>query len=111
VIPPKKAKLTKAERRALQDQQRASKAGGPQDGENPPKEDTKQQQPPPQQEQQQTNKQLQQSETTKKEDQPVKGDDKTVDLFSHLPQYKGTCFLQGLESSILGQPQLSWTHN
>ena len=106
VIPPKRPKLTKAERRALQEKQRAAKAAA-QGGKG-----NKQLQPTPKKHvlaaqataaeagkgQSAANK-----ENAKKNDgietldnnqrnNPRRGDNDCLDLFSHLPRYKGKRF-------------------
>ena len=98
-IPPKKPKLTKAERRALQEQQRAAKTanqqGGPQQqqqqeqqqeskGDGGQKENASKQQQP---QQPSSNSKKEEAKASDKETSLV--DDKTMDLFSHLPQYRG----------------------
>lgn len=82
VIPPKKPKLSKAERRALQEQQRAAKSAGR--GGKPQKK--------PQQQQQQ---EKQPAEVEPKRQQaPVEAEDpkqsKRITLLAHLPPYRGT---------------------
>lgn len=106
VIPPKQPKLTKAERRALQEQQRAAKAqgggkgggkggggggkGGQQQG---GKGEQQQQQKGEQQQQQGEGNKPKASKEVEKDTASVpteksKEDSKTIDLFSHLPPYQ-----------------------
>ena len=112
VIPPKKPKLTKAERRALQEAQRAAKAaGGGKPQKQPQKQQQQKQQSQPQgikkdgeqstQSQQQTDKNASANTQARKETT----DDKTVDLFSHLPQYRGTwlIFFLALTTKSMGE--------
>lgn len=105
VIPPKKPKLTKAERRALQEQQRAAKAAGTdgkekggqqkggQDKGGQQKGDQQKQQPQQQQQSSEggesSGKAKQNQKMNKLEE--TKADDNTMDLFSHLPNYNGKC--------------------
>jgi hypothetical protein len=98
VVPPKKPKLSKAERRALQEAQRSAKASG----DEPPK--VMAQQAPPLQ----TEIKLEataasdQTQAAPVEPEQAMKDNKTVDLFRHLPQFRGTwdtlpCFLLVME--------------
>lgn len=96
VIPPKKPKLTKAERRALQEQQRAAKAVG---GGGKGKQQQQQQQSSPKPEtppQGEGGKEKEVKETSAStEAPPSKENSKTISLFSHLPPYQGECMLCG----------------
>jgi hypothetical protein len=104
VIPPKKPKLGKAERRALQEQQRAEKAnrGQPPQGgadnhhKKTPVAAVAASEPTPKSDVSSTalktpNKAASKAEETKVVEKTM--DDKAIDLFSHLPPYQGKCVL------------------
>ena len=97
VIPPKKPKPTKAERRQLQEAQRAAKAKT-QEGQPIPSQQTVKQKPQeakqdsgPRQPSLQPPKQ-QQENTSGKHLDAAATKVKTLELFSHLPRHKGTCW-------------------
>jgi hypothetical protein len=83
VVPPKKPKLSKAERRALQEAQRSAKASG----EEPPK--VLPQQAPPSQTEIAVSTAADQTQAAPVEPEKAKKDNKMVDLFRHLPQFRG----------------------
>lgn len=99
VIPPKKPKLTKAERRALQEKQRAAKAvaQGGQGGKHlqpTPKKHvlTVQQAAIPNKKDSNTKSKGDTSTNTSQNGSSIRGfGSECLDLFSHLPQYKGKC--------------------
>mmetsp|Transcript_101959 Transcript_101959/g.285778 ORF Transcript_101959/g.285778 Transcript_101959/m.285778 type:complete len:448 (+) Transcript_101959:46-1389(+) len=93
VIPPKKPKLSKAERRALQEKQRAEKAASQQD---PRSSGGMQPQPPPPEPNVESlvsnapapKSAKSQAAAPEESEKAPKANDKTIDLFSHLPQYQ-----------------------
>lgn len=96
VIPEKKPKLSKAERRALQEKQRAEKASKqqqPTDGGGGPAKPTpvvpKVESDAPSKPAPKATKPPQSSSASEEPPKVSTTDDKTIDLFSHLPQYQG----------------------
>jgi len=87
VIPPKKPKLSKAERRALQEAQRAAKGQG--QGTTDEKNEQHQQKTKNEQQQQQGNKKdIASSSESTTTDEKEKKQDQQLGLFSHLTPYK-----------------------
>ena len=85
VIPPKKPKLSKAERRALQEQQRAAK-----EATQPAKQNKQKQKPPPKTPPQQPKQGRQQDIPALCHESDDNLKKKEVRLLAHLPPYRGT---------------------
>ena len=101
VIPPKKPKLSKTERRALQEAQRAAKQQqqqqqkGNKGNNKPTKQQSKQQSKQPETKEE-TSIVVQPSEKKSQGD----GNKRTANLFSHLPPYKGMFSSMTVHASV-----------